>query len=260
MFDTHCHLTNPALFDQLDAVLAAAENAGVQGMLTVSTDVQDAHDALALACCHAQTWCTAGVHPSEAGKGHDPAALYAVAENPKCLAWGELGLDGHWPEPSHDAQVTLLEAHLAAIVDWDRAGGRTLPVVVHCRKAIDDLLPRLRASSIDGDRFVFHCFTDGPDEAKRVLDFGAAISFTGVVTYPNAPDVAAAADTVPDARIMVETDAPYLSPQPVRKIRPNQPAFVTHTCAYLAQRRGMPLETFADLCDVNARRIYGMGA
>lgn len=260
MYDTHCHLTNQALCEHLAAVLQAAASAGVQGMLSVSTDVADAHRTLALARAHPTIWCTAGVHPSQAGAGDDPLALHEVAKDPKCLAWGELGLDGHWPDPSPTAQMSLLEAHLEAIRVWDRDGGRTLPIVVHCRKALDTLLPVLEASGIEGSRFVFHCFTDGPEEAHRVLDFGAAISFTGVVTYPNAPEVAAAADVVPDDRIMVETDAPWLSPQPVRKVRPNQPAHVVHTAAFLADRRGLSTEAFAHIVDANAGHIYGLGA
>ncbi|MCH2135925.1 MAG: TatD family hydrolase [Phycisphaerales bacterium] len=260
MFDTHCHLTSEALKGTLPDVLAQAEAAGVHGMLSVSVDPLDAQAALDLAQAHPQVWCTAGVHPSEAALGHDPMDLHVIAKDPKCLAWGELGLDGHWPEPSQAQQHALLEAHLDAIGAWDQAGGRQLPIVVHCRKALDDLLPRLASSGIDGERFVFHCFTDGPDEARRVLTFGAAISFTGVVTYPNAPDVAAAAAIVPDDRIMIETDAPYLSPQPVRGVRPNQPAHVVHTAAFLAHQRKMEVEAFAEIADANAQRIYGMGA
>ena len=260
MFDTHCHLTNDALTGNLEAVLLQADEAGVHGMLSVSTQVQDAHAALALAREHAQIWCTAGVHPCSAGDDHDPMALHAIANDPKCLAWGELGLDGHWPDPPQHRQHALLDAHLGAIAAWDEAGGKTMPVVVHCRKALDDLLPRLEASGLDGQRFVFHCFTDGPDEAQRVLAFGAAISFTGVVTYPSAANVAMASDQVPADRLMIETDAPYLSPQAVRKERPNQPAFVRHTAAFLADRRGLSLEAFTAQADATARAIYGFPA
>ena len=162
MFDTHCHLTNDALFGALEPVLQAAADAGVHGMLTVSTDVDDAHRAMAIANDHAQVWCTAGVHPSEAGRDHVLTGLTIVADHPKCLAWGELGLDNYWPEPSHERQQTLLEAQLESIRDWDTNNGRIMPIVVHCRKALDDLLPCLLDSGISGNRFVFHCFTDGP--------------------------------------------------------------------------------------------------
>ena len=257
MFDTHCHLTNDALFGALEPVLQAAAQAGVHGMLTVSTDVDDAHRAMAVANDHAQVWCTAGVHPSEAGRDHELAGLQTVAEHPKCLAWGELGLDNYWPEPSQDRQLALLEAELEFIRAWDANGGRAMPIVVHCRKALNDLLPRLQHSGINGSRFVFHCFTDGPDEAQRILDFGAAISFTGVVTYPNAADIATASDLVSMNRLMIETDAPYLSPQPVRKVRPNQPAHVRYTAEFLAARRGLTLDDFTTQADATARTIYG---
>jgi len=260
VFDTHCHLTSPHLAEHLRAVLDAAANAGVHGMVSVATDLDTARAALALAQAHDTIWCTTGVHPSEAAHEHDFGAIEAVAKDPNCLAWGELGLDGHWPDPPHAMQLELLERQLTMINAWDANDGRKLPIVIHCRKALDALLPRLVDSGLDGDRFIFHCFTDGPDEADRVLDFGAAISFTGVVTYPNAPEVALAFDRVPGDRLMIETDAPYLSPQPVRKIRPNQPAHLVHTAAFLAARRGQTIDTFTAAADTTARRIYRLPA
>ena len=135
-----------------------------------------------------------------------------------------------------------------------------MPVVIHNRKAINDLLPILQESGLAGDRFIFHCFTDGPDEATRLLNFGAALSFTGVVTYTNATDVAKASDLVPLDRLMIETDAPYLSPVPVRGVRPNQPAHVAHVAAFLAARRGLSVEVFVDQVDATAHAIYGLPA
>ena len=258
VFDTHCHLTSPQLAEHLQAVLSDAANARVHGMVTVATDLETARAALALAKAHDSIWCTSGVHPSEAARDHDLKAIESIVKDPKCIAWGELGLDGHWPDPPHDLQLQLLEDQLTMIKAWDANKGQRLPIVIHCRKALDALLPRLMDSGLDGDRFVFHCFTDGPNEADRVLDFGAAISFTGVVTYPNAPEVALASDRVPVDRLMIETDAPYLSPQPVRKVRPNQPAYVVHTAAFLAARRGQSIDTFTAAADATARRIYGL--
>ena len=260
MFDTHCHLTSPALAEHLDDVLQAAAAAGVHGMISVATDANTARAALDLATTHDHIWCTAGIHPSEAAHEHALEDLSAVAQDHNCLAWGELGLDGHWPDPPEDLQLALLERQLTMIKAWDDRGERPLPIVIHCRKALHTLLPRLRDSGLDGERFVFHCFTDGPDEADTVLDFGAAISFTGVVTYPGAADVAKAADRVPLDRLMIETDAPYLSPQPVRGVRPNQPAHVIHTAAFLAARRGLSVAQFTDMVDTTARRIYGLPA
>jgi TatD DNase family protein len=258
VLDTHCHLTSEHFAEQFAGVLRAAQNAGVHGMISVATDAASAQAALNLAHTFDHIWCTSGIHPSEAAKKHDLSAIEAVAKDAKCLAWGELGLDEHWPDPPAAQQITLLESQLDMIKAWDTAGGRCLPIVIHCRKALDALLGRLEDSGLPGNRFIFHCFTDGPDEADRVLEFGAAISFTGVVTYPSAATVAQASDRVPIDRLMIETDAPYLSPVPVRGVRPNQPAHLPHTAAFLASRRGLDCSAFTDIMDDNAHRIYGV--
>jgi len=152
-------------------------------------------------------------------------------------------------------QKQLLEEHLALIEDQI---DDVRPIIVHCRKAVDDLLPIFTAFSLDPARFVFHCFTEMPEDARKILDFGAMISFTGVVTFPNAPQVAEAAKLVPDDRIMVETDAPYLSPEPVRKTRPNEPKYVVHTAAFLAKLRGTEIETFENQLDKNANSFFNL--
>jgi TatD DNase family protein len=177
--------------------------------------------------------------------------------HPRCVAWGELGLDRHYPSPTQEEQRPVLEEQLALVARWnDELGAK--PVVVHCRRAVADLLPILASSGLPRDRFVFHCFTEGPDEARAVLDFGAWISFTGVVTFRSAPEVAAAAKLVPDDRIMCETDAPFLSPEPVRSARPCLPGYVMHTGLFLAALRGTPFDAFERTVDANARRFFGL--
>lgn len=231
MIDTHCHLTFPDFAGRLDEVMDAAGAAGVSGAITISTSSADCADALAIAESHDRVWCSAGVHPLYTDRGeHDWDAIEFVARRPKCVAWGELGLDNHYDEPARDVQRRVLADQLARI-EACRADGLDKPIVVHCRRAVEDLLPILRASTIPGERFVFHCFTEVPEHARLVLDFGAMISFTGVATYKNAPEVAASAELVPLDRIMVETDAPYLSPVPKRGTRPCEPAFAIHTGA-----------------------------
>ena len=128
----------------------------------------------------------------------------------------------------------------------------------NCRRAVAELLPVLGASGLDPARFVFHCFTEGPEDARAVLDFGAMISFTGVVTFRNAPEVAEAARLVPLDRIMCETDAPWLPPEPVRGVRPCTPAMVMHTARFLAALRGEPWDRFEEAVDANARRFFGL--
>lgn len=143
-------------------------------------------------------------------------------------------------------------------IDQEGTAGAGKPVVLHCREAFDDLIPILKDSGIAGERFIFHCFTAGPSEVRQVLDLGAMISFTGVATYKNAPEVMEAAVLTPADRIMVETDAPYLSPQPVRGERPCRPWMVSLTARLIAKARGESLEDFARLTDANAQRFFGI--
>jgi TatD DNase family protein len=173
------------------------------------------------------------------------------------VAWGELGLDNHYAEPSVDLQVRILEEQLTRIAAW-HSEGLVKPIVIHCRRAVPQLLPILRATGLPADRFVFHCFTETPDDARAVLDFGAWISFTGVVTFRSAPEVAAAAKLVPSDRIMCETDAPFLSPEPMRGARPCVPAYVMHTGLFLAALRGTSFDNFERTVDANARRFFNL--
>ena len=173
------------------------------------------------------------------------------------VAWGELGLDRFHREPALDRQRAALDDHLECIVAWT-AAGCAKPVIIHCRDAFDDLLPVLQASGLPPQRFVFHCFTAGPREMELVLAFGASVSFTGVATYRNAPALREAIAMVPLDRIMVETDAPFLSPEPVRAVRPCEPAFVVHTARAIAAQRGLPYDEFERLVDRNARAFLGL--
>lgn len=260
MIDTHCHLTFPDFAGRLDEVMTRAREAGVHGAITISTSSRTVEDGLALAESHERVWCSAGVHPLYADEGpHDWEVIERVARHERCVAWGELGLDKHYDEPALDVQRRVLADQLARIESC-LADGVDKPVVVHCRKAVEELLPILRACTIPGDRFVFHCFTEIPEHARLVLDFGAMISFTGVVTYKNAPEVLESARLVPLDRIMVETDAPYLSPVPKRGVRPCEPAFSAYTARFLAERRGEGWAAFHSAIDANAARFYGVRA
>lgn len=263
MIDTHCHLTFPELAGDVPGLLEEAARAGVAGAITICTTTGNAPEVLAVARRFPNVWCSAGVHPLYADQGpHEWAWLRPVIADARCVAWGELGLDNHYKEPAGALQRRVLEAQLAFIDGVRRGAGGVAPidkpVVLHCREAFDDLIPVLRATGWGGDRFVFHCFTGTPADVRKVLDFGAMVSFTGVVTYPSAPDVREAARLLPLDRIMVETDAPFLSPVPYRGKRPCRPAWVRQTAEELARLRGEPWEVFHAAINASTERFFGL--
>jgi TatD DNase family protein len=277
LIDTHCHLTFPDFHDRVDQTLADAAAAGVSGCITISTTTLDCLEALHIAERHDRVWCSSGVHPlysdvgdvraaARAGSVHVWENLKQVASHPKCVAWGELGLDNHYPKPLPGIQREVLDQQLAFIqsVNHDREGGigkpEGLPVVLHCREAFDDLIPILKRTSLDPTRFVFHCFTGGPEDVRKAMDFGGFVSFTGVVTYPNAPEVREAAKLVPADRIMVETDAPFLSPMPHRGKRPCVPAYTADTARALAAIRGVEFGEFHEQLNRNTQTFFRVDA
>lgn len=258
MIDTHCHLTFPDFAGRTDQVLAKARANGVTGAITISTTTTDCIQALEIARSHDSVWCTAGVHPLYSD--HQPHIwhnLKSVALDPKCVAWGELGLDNHYERPARDLQRLVLDEQLAFIARCHAEFGAK-PIVLHCREAFDDLIPILRRTSLDPTRFVFHCFTGSVPDMKKVLDFGAHVSFTGVVTYRNAAEVRDAVKLVPADRVMVETDAPFLSPEPHRSARPCEPWMVSLTAQKLAETRSIAFETFHEQINENTRRFFGI--
>lgn len=268
MIDTHCHLTfpdfhEPKFLGGVARVLADAKAKGVGGCITISTTSQDCVEALRLARAYPNVWCSAGVHPLYSEEGpHDWGTMALVAADPRCVAWGELGLDNHYTEPARAIQHEVLGEQLAFIEGQHRAGvgvpGRTLPVIIHCREAFDDLLPILRATGLDPTRCVFHCFTGTVANMRAILDFGAFVSFTGVATYRNAAELREAIRLVPSDRIMVETDAPFLSPEPHRGVRPCQPWMASVTAASIAALRNTGLEQFLKHVNFNTQAFFGI--
>lgn len=260
VIDTHCHLTFPALRADVPGVLARAAEHGISGAITISTTTRDAPEALAIAEQHDNVWCSAGVHPLHADEGpHEWEFLRRVARSPRCVAWGELGLDNHYDEPARDIQHSVLREQLEFIQRCRDEDGIELPIILHCRKAFADLIPVLRQTQFDPARFVFHCFTGGPDDMRLLLDFGAMVSFTGVLTYRNAPEVREAAKLAPADRIMVETDSPFLSPEPKRGVRPCEPWMTSLTARRLAEVRGEAWDAFSARINDNTRRFFGVG-
>lgn len=264
MIDTHCHLTFPDFQPDrrpggVAGVLATAAEHAVTGCITISTTVPDAARALSLAKRHANVWSSAGVHPLYADEGPHPwDHLRPIIADDRCVAWGELGLDNHYDDPPGNVQRAVLEEQLAFIESVHRELPAK-PVILHCREAFADLIPVLRATTLDPARFVFHCFTGSPGDMRLLLDFGARVSFTGVITYKNAAEVRDAARLVPKGGFMVETDAPFLSPDPHRAVRPCEPWMVSLTARRLADIRGVPFEALHEEVNETTRRFFGVG-
>ncbi len=263
MIDTHCHLTfrdfqEPAYPGGTGAVVARAAEKGVSGCITISTTTRDCLEALAIAESHPRVWCTSGIHPLHSHEGpHEWDNLLRVARHPRCVAWGELGLDNHYKTPTRDIQDRVLEDHLEFIATHARAG-LVKPVVIHCREAFDDLLPVLTRCGLSPQRFIFHCFTGSAADIRKVLDFGAMVSFTGVATYRSAKELKDAVRLVPLDRIMIETDAPFLSPEPHRGTRPCEPFMAWNTALSVAETRGEAFSAFHAAINDNTERFFGI--
>jgi TatD DNase family protein len=250
VIDSHTHLD---LCDGSDAELvAAAEAAGVQRILTVGVDGASCRAALGAAEAFPQVHAAIGRHPN-AARGFDDAdlaELRALAAHDRCVAIGETGLDFYRDTAPHEDQERAFAAQIALARDSGK------PLVVHCRGSEQQTLAQLAAEA-DDLTVVLHCFSM-PARLSECLERGYVISFAGNVTYKNAAELAAAAARVPGERLLIETDAPYLSPQAVRKQR-NQPAFVIHTAAFLAERQGVSRDELATTVQRNAARVFGWG-
>lgn len=250
--DSHCHLTYPGLVEHTAEVLARAHAAGVDRCLTIGTHPADHLPALSLAQRHAELFVALGVHPHYAAEL--PPAWLAdleahLANAPKNLAIGECGLDYHYDFAPPAAQRNSFAPQL------ELARRRRLPVILHIREAHADGLAILQ--DFPDLPCVVHCFTGTPDECRAWLDRGAYIGITGIVTYKNAPHVREDARLVPADRLLVETDSPYLSPEPVRKIKINEPAHVAHVARFLASLRGVTESELAAQTSANAARLFG---
>jgi TatD DNase family protein len=247
VIDSHTHLDSCAPDDA--QLVAAADAEGVRRMLTVGTDGTSCRAALQAAEDFPQVYAAIGRHPNEATGFDDAdlAELEALAAHPRCRAIGETGLDFYRDRTPPADQQRAFEAHIGLARRHDK------PLVIHTRAADDDTIATLTEHG-DGVTVILHCFSMA-DRIDECLANGWFISFAGNVTYPSAKDLAAAAERVPDDRLLVETDAPYLTPQVLRKER-NQPAFVVHTARFLAERRGVAYEELEAVVERNAAALF----
>ena len=252
LVDSHCHLDFPDFASELNAVVGRARAAGIGRMVTISTRVREQDKLLAIAGRFDDVFCSVGTHPHHADEELDITAddLVARARHPKVVAIGEAGLDYHYDNSPREAQAQGFRTHIAAA----RASG--LPLVIHAREADDDVARILEEESGKGAfPAVLHCFTGGRDLAMRAVALGHYVSFTGILTFKNSAALRAIAAELPAERILVETDAPYLAPNPHRGKR-NEPAFVVETARVLAETRGVSPEEIARQTTENFFRLF----
>jgi len=254
LIDTHSHLTFDPLFADIDNVLQRSIAAGVASWITVGTDPDHTKKAVELASRFDNLYAAVGIHPHYAKSvtAQSIAALKQIAQHEKVVAVGETGLDFHYNFSAQTEQQRLFVEHL------NIARELNLPVIIHCREAFDETIDVLQRHGSDLRKIVFHCFSGSAEQAKIVLANGWYISFTGVVTFKNADIARETAELVPLDRLMIETDCPYMSPEPMRKQKINEPALMLHTAKFIAELRKIPFENFADEITATTRNFFAL--
>jgi TatD DNase family protein len=252
LVDSHCHLDFPEFADELDQIVARARAAGVEKIVTISTRVAKFPGVRAIAERFDQVFCSIGTHPHHSAKEPDVTLsdLISATKHPKVVAIGEAGLDFHYDNSPRDVQEQGFRLHIAAA----RATG--LPLVIHARDADADIARVLEEETGKGAfPFVLHCFTGGQGLSQRALALGGYISFTGILTFKQSESLRAIAAGLPEDRILLETDAPYLAPGKWRGKR-NEPAYVVETARVLAETRGVSESAIANATSENFFRLF----
>ena len=251
MIDSHCHLTYEPLGKQLQDVLKRAAAAGVERMITIGTEIADAQRAIELCRQHENIRCAIGIHPHHSAQAQDDDVqwLRSLQQSPVVVALGEMGLDYHYDFAPRDRQAQIFTAQLELAKELNRA------VVIHNREATDDTLGIMKA--FPTVPAVFHCFTGSAPEARKILEQGYLLGFTGIVTYKKSDELREVVKFTPADRILVETDAPYLSPEPVRKQKVNEPSFVMHTARVVADLRGISVQELDRITTENVSSHFG---
>ena len=254
LIDTHCHLTFEQLADDIEQVLARSVHAGLTAWLTVGTDQQHNRKVIELTDRFKNVYAAVGIHPHDA---KDVTAdtlieLKELAQNQKVVALGETGLDFHYnfSDPSDQKRAFAAQLKIAKELN--------LPVIIHCREAFDETMEILKQHGRELKGVVFHCFSGSAEQARIVLDYGFYVSFTGVVTFKNAKTTREAAEIVPINRLMLETDCPYMSPEPMRKQKINEPALMVHTAKHLAELKQMDLTDFANAVTATSKSFFNI--
>ena len=253
IIDSHAHLDYPQLADDLPAVLARANEAGVDRVITIGVKLTTADQPRRIAETYDNVWFSAGIHPHNAGtepQACDIEAIRTAADHPKCVAIGEAGLDYHYDYAPRDLQADSFRAQIAVARELD------LPIIVHAREADADIAEIIENEMEEGPfRGVLHCFSSGSELARRALAVGFYVSFSGILTFRSAETIRQVAGEAPEDRILVETDAPFLAPVPMRG-KSNEPAYTSHTLNCLAEIRGREPAEMAAITRENTLRLF----
>jgi TatD DNase family protein len=256
LIDSHCHLEYTGLVEDQQAVLSRARDAGIKGFLNISTRQREWDQVIGTAARENDVWASVGIHPHEADAHADlgAAALLEAAAHPKVIAIGETGLDYFYEHSQRETQQALFRTH----IDVSRQTG--LPLIVHTRDAEEDTAA-IMAEEMGKGAFpaLIHCFTASAGFARQMLDLGLTISLSGIVTFKNAKGLQEIAANLPEGRILVETDAPFLAPIPHRG-RTCEPAFTADTARFVAQLRGVSPESLAETTTQNFFRLFSKAA
>jgi TatD DNase family protein len=254
LIDTHAHLSYEGLAERIDAVLASSRAAGVVGWIAVGTGRQENLSVLELTARHDTMWAALGYHPHYANDvtDADMSLLEQQARHKKVVAIGETGLDYHYLHSTAENQQRVFRQHLDIAADVQK------PVIIHTREAWDETMAILEEYAGKLKGVVIHCYGGDAEQTKQVLKRGFYVSFTGTVTFKNNQALREVAKMIPPDRVMIETDCPFISPDPVRNIRPNEPSLLVHTAQCLAGLYGMPLDEFARQTTQTSRTFYGL--
>lgn len=253
LIDSHCHLDFDELARDEAGVLARARTAGVAGFLTIGTRLDQFERVRAIAERHGNVWCSVGVHPHEAKEEgqRTPGRLIEATRHPKVVGIGETGLDFYYEHSPREQQAESFRTHIAA------ARETGLPLIVHTRDADDETGAILEEEHARGAfQGLLHCFSSGPEIARRALGLGLYVSISGIVTFKAADQLRSIVRDIPLDRLLVETDAPYLAPVP-RRGKTNEPAYVAHTAAKVAELKGIGVAELAAATTDNFFRLFG---
>jgi TatD DNase family protein len=258
--DTHCHLDYPdlagALGENLDAIVARAAAMGVQRLVTISTHTRRFATYSRLSEKNAAVFCTVGTHPHQAQEESDVTAdeLIVHSHHPRCIGLGEAGLDYHYDRSPRDVQMRVFLEHIKA------ARETSLPLVIHARNADEDMINVLRSEMAKGAfKAILHCFSSGAELAQVGVELGLYVSFSGILTFKRSLELRNIAAEVPLERLLVETDAPYLAPEPHRG-KPCEPAYTAYTAKVLAEVKGVSVEEIARITTANFYRLFTKAA